>query len=152
MKKLFILGLCCAIFNQSVFSQLDTKHLYEGVWTEKDNGISALKWTFHSAGKFNQIAFWNNGVEIGNTVSCGNIVYDNTTNTLNFTYEKYALTTNDKLDSGKSDKQMQWKIKSITENEIVINRPVNTELEKQLKSYDGKNVDIVLRRLVKLPY
>ena len=150
MKQVFILGLFCITFNQFAFSQIETKYLYEGVWTEKDNGISVLKWTFHSDGKFNQISFWNNGTQIGGTTNCGKIEFDENSNTLNFSYEKYSRTTNDNIEIGKSEEKLQWKIKSISQNEIVINRPINKPLEKQLKSYDGKTVDIVLNRNVKL--
>ena len=62
MKKLFMVSLFCYSFSLSSFSQIDTKYLSEGIWTEKENGISELKWTFHTNGSFNQIAFWNNPI------------------------------------------------------------------------------------------
>ena len=152
MKKLFIVSLFFYSFSLSGFSQIDTKYLSEGIWTEKENGISELKWTFHTNGSFNQIAFWNNPTQIGGTFSNGKFNYNKNSNTIQLNYEKYSLITNQNIEVDKFEKNIEWKIKSITENEMVINRPINKELEKQLKSYDGKNVDIVLRRTVKLPY
>jgi hypothetical protein len=152
MKKLFMLSLFCCCFSLFGFSQMDTKYLSEGIWTEKENGISELKWTFHSSGTFNQIAFWNNSSQVGGTFSNGKFNYDKNSNIIKLNYEKYSLITNDSIEVDKFEKNIEWKIKSISENEMVINRPINKELEKQLKSYDGKNVDIVLRRAVKLPY
>ena len=152
MKKIFALSVCCLFTSLACFSQLQTKSLYQGNWTEKDNGISVLKWTFNYNGFFNQISFWNNPTEAGGTFSNGKFYFDDKTNVLHLNYEKYALVRNESLESNTSNKILEWKIKSISENEIVINRPANKELEKQLKSYDGKNVDIILTRNVMIPY
>jgi hypothetical protein len=152
MKKIFSLIVLCLSISLFGFSQMDTKYLSEGIWTEKENGISELKWTFHTNGSFNQISFWNNPTQLGGTFNSGKFNYDKNSNTIQLNYEKYALVTNDRIEVDKSEKNIEWKIKSISENEMVINRPINKELEKQLKSYDGKNVDIVLKRTVKLPY
>jgi hypothetical protein len=152
MKKLFMLGLFCFSIGLFAFSQIETKALYEGIWTEKDNGISALKWTFHSNGNFNQISFWNNSSQVGGTFNNGKFIYDAKSSTIKLDYIKYSLITNERIEVDTFKKTMEWKIKSISENEIVINRPINKELEKQFESYDGKNVDIILTRSAKLPY
>lgn len=152
MKKIFMLCACYFSISLACFSQIDTKYLSEGIWTEKENGISELKWTFHTNGSFNQIAFWNNPTQVGGTFNSGKFTYNKNSNTMQLNYEKYSLITNDNIEADKFEKDIEWKIKSISENEMIINRPINKELEKQLKSYDGKNVDIVLIRKVKLPY
>ena len=151
MKKLSISALLI-IVSFGGFGQTKDNPLYEGIWTEKDNGISEWKWTFHSNGNFNQITFWNNSSQVGGTISNGKFEYNNVSNTLTLSYLNYSLITNDKIETDKANNSVEWKIKSISENEIVINRLAKNELEKQLKSYDGRSVDVVLVRKTKLPY
>jgi len=152
MKKVFALWICCLTISLACFSQMQLESLYKGIWTERDNGYSVFKWSFNSNGSFNQISFWNNPTEAGGTFSNGKFYFDNETNLLSLNYLKYSLIRNDSMEVNKFNKKIEWKIKSISENEIVINRPINRELEKQLTSYDGKNVDIILTRNVSLPY
>ena len=116
MKKVFALCICYLCISMACFSQMETKWLHEGIWTEKDNGISVFKWSFNSNGCFNQISFWNNPIEAGGTFNNGKYYFDDKTNMLYINYEKYALVRNDSMEVNKSNKKLEWKIKSISED------------------------------------
>ncbi len=146
MKKVMIAAVMCCSMN-AIFAQSVSTPLTEGTWTEKQNGISEIKWTFSSTGVFNNIMFWNSAT-IGGLLRKGHFDYDKHSGDMKLVFQKTASLLNDGEPVSTDDNKTEvWTIKSISANEILIKRPVKYDFEKKLDSYDGKNVDVSLIRV-----
>lgn len=146
MKKLILLCLLCITLTISTFSQTLNKALLTGVWTEKDNGITEIKWAFNSNGSFNSISFWNNPIQVGGIYRVGKFMLDESKNSFTITYEKTFTATNTSVETHDNFEVKEWRIKSISENEMVLTRPPTGDFEKKLPNFDGNNIEIRLRK------
>ncbi len=117
-----------------------------GIWTEKDNGITEIKWAFNSNGTFNSIAFWNNPVQVGGVYRVGKFNLDETKNSFTITFEKTFIATNNSVETNDNLEIKQWQVKSISENEIVITRPPINDNDKKLPNFNGTNIEIRLKK------
>ena len=147
MKKIILFPLISFAFSLASFCQSNTKKLLHGVWTEKANGTTEIKWTFHSKGVFNNVSFWSNPIQLGGTYRVGKFTFDENANKLSLNFQNTFIATNEKVETHVSQDTKEWEIKSISENEMIIKRPVIRESEKKYKSFDGNTVEI---RLIKI--
>jgi len=147
MKKQIFITALGLLFSLSSLCQSLNKYLLNGVWTEKENGITEIKWTFHSNGSFNNVSFWNNPVQVGGAYRVGKFSLDEKANTLKLVFEKIFTSTNEIVETHTDQDIKYWQIKSMTDDEIVIRRPAIWESDKKSKSYDGSTIEIRLKKL-----
>jgi hypothetical protein len=148
MKNKISLCLLSIILTVSTFSQTLNKTLLSGLWTEKDNRITEIKWAFNSNGTFNSIAFWNNPVQVGGVYRVGKFNLDDTKNSFTITYEKTFTATNNSVETHDNLEIKHWQVKSISENEIVITRQPSNENDKKLPNFNGTDIEIRLKKTI----
>ncbi len=146
MKKIIALYLLCLILSISASSQNLNKTLLTGIWTEKDNGITQIKWIFNSNGAFNLIAFWNNPVQVGGAYRVGKFKLDESKNSFTITFESNFIATNNSGETNANSEIKEWQVKSISENEMLITRPPGADYEKKLPNFNGSNIEIRLKK------
>ena len=147
MKKIILLSLSAVISLVSI-CQPNTRQLLDGVWTEKQNGTAEIKWCFHSKkGMFNNIQFWSNPIQVGGLYRLGRFNFDEKTNGLKLVFEKTFSATNATAETHESTETKEWIIVSVSDNEMIIRRPVIWDSEKKYKNFDGNTVAIRLKKI-----
>jgi hypothetical protein len=146
MKKLIPLCFLSITLTISTFGQNLNNALLTGLWTEKDNGITVIKWAFNSNGTFSSIAFWNNPVQVGGVYRVGKFILDENKKSFTITFEKTFTSTNNSVETHDNLEIKEWQVKSFSENEIVITRPPSSDYDKKLPTFNGSIIEIRLKK------
>jgi hypothetical protein len=148
MRRISFLLAGLFLINIAANSQVTNKHHWDGIWTEKQNGISSIQWLFEGNDDFAEISYWANGQELGGLARKGKFTIDTLANTIKLNFYTTINIKDNTFNKDNNDSQ-EWKIISVSNDEIVISRPPLWKNEQQNKSGDGKNVLVTLVRLTK---